>query len=99
KSGLASLLKRFGVKPITVRCGVDTAKGYRLVDLTPSFKLYLPPLPPQNETSQPSQKPVVPPLDAPEVLLCDGCDVSLGDGTEDEYDRLEREGFAEHGGG
>jgi hypothetical protein len=40
--GLASLLGRFGVKPTTVRLGEEPAKGYRLADLTPVFRTYLP---------------------------------------------------------
>jgi hypothetical protein len=42
KNGLASLLRRFDVRPLTVRVGTLTAKGYRLADLAPVFEVYLP---------------------------------------------------------
>jgi hypothetical protein len=42
KRGLSSLLRRFDVRPLTVRRGTETAKGYRLQDLAPVFTTYLP---------------------------------------------------------
>ena len=42
---LAKLLQAFGVRPRTVRIDDETAKGYRLEELTDSFNRYLPPSP------------------------------------------------------
>ena len=54
ENGLASLLRRFEVRPPTVRVGDDPAKGYRREDLAPLFKLYLP-------TPEPTVTTVTPP--------------------------------------
>lgn len=40
--GVAALLGRFKVKPVTVRIGTSTGKGYRAQDLAPAFQKYLP---------------------------------------------------------
>jgi hypothetical protein len=42
KTGVAKLLKRFGISPTTVRVGELAAKGYRYEDLSPAFRRYLP---------------------------------------------------------
>jgi hypothetical protein len=57
--GVAVLLKRFQVEPRTVRIGADTAKGYRLEDLEPVFRTYLPVPPDLSVTT--SQMPSDPP--------------------------------------
>jgi hypothetical protein len=50
KNGLASLLKRFEIRPHSVRIGDETLKGYERQTFEPIFTRYLPTLP--NETSQ-----------------------------------------------
>src|SRR5439155_25791061 len=49
KNGLASLLKRFEVRPRSVRIGEETLKGYERQTFDPIFARYLPT--PPNETS------------------------------------------------
>jgi len=52
KNSLSKLLKPFGIKPGTVRLGVDTQKGYKLKQLKDAFNRYLSPYPPnQNVTT------------------------------------------------
>jgi hypothetical protein len=51
--GLAWRLRRFGVRPGTVRIGEVTRKGYRAVDLYDAWSRYLPSSP--GEASRPSQ--------------------------------------------
>ncbi len=50
KNGLANLLKRFEVRPHSVRVGEETKKGYDRQTFEPIFARYLPT--PPNETSQ-----------------------------------------------
>jgi Protein of unknown function (DUF3631) len=42
-SRLARKLKPYKVKPVKLRFGEDTAKGYRLADFRQAFEIYLPP--------------------------------------------------------
>jgi hypothetical protein len=46
--GVATLLGRFGIKPVTVRVGSEVGKGYKLEHLAPAFKRYLPPKKPES---------------------------------------------------
>ena len=54
-SGLARLLRQFGIRPKTIRLSdTDTAKGYERDDFTDAWKRYTPQLP-ASQPSQPSQ--------------------------------------------
>jgi hypothetical protein len=55
-SGVAKLLKRFGVRSKNVRDPDEQRKGYKLEDLAPVFERYLSPPPPPEKPSQPSQE-------------------------------------------
>lgn len=65
--GLAKLAGRFGVRPKTVRVGIETGKGYDLDDLTPVFRTYS--RHPSNHPSHPSHRP-----NGRLAQQCDGCD-------------------------
>jgi hypothetical protein len=54
--GLASLLARFGLKPKTVRVGIETAKGYKMAELAPVFATYLPSDPSVTSVTNPDQE-------------------------------------------
>lgn len=49
--GLARMLAKYGVKPATVRTGLDTAKGYRRADLHDAWSRYLVPPPMESVTN------------------------------------------------
>ena len=58
KTGLAKLLKPFGVKPGGVRIGDKTPRGYQLEDFSDAFLRYLPPTTATGATPQENQEKV-----------------------------------------
>ncbi|MCP3998946.1 MAG: DUF3631 domain-containing protein, partial [bacterium] len=97
QSGLARLLKRYDIRPRTIRMGSDTAKGYLLSDFTDAFRRYLPSEPSHRNKlekssnsgdSQPSQDHACYGSESDEKAQNDGLvtAVTAGDGETDAED-------------
>ena len=60
--GLARRLRPYEVRPITIRVGEGTPKGYRRVDLHDPWSRYLPDTPETSATSETPQASAVAPV-------------------------------------